>query len=252
MDNVRNDVAKLMEGTTTTVANTIVNIVKPLASARPIIKRGMVGAIVKALQTNLIALGFLCGPDGADGDFGPNTEKAVKEFQEAHNLEVDGIVGDETYEAIENAIINTPPQPIPTPTPTPRPQYKGVKIGSSSKDENGSYRGGQAGDQTSEEVWIQDWYPGWNYVIRPKDANVAERMARECENACNNDYIGYDQWQRNSLYTEAKKVGLDLSKITTPCECDCSSLVSICCICAGMPESIFYAGGNMRTTYSLL
>ena len=76
-------------------------------------------------------------------------------------------------------------------------------------------------------------------------------MARECENACRNDYIGYDQNQRNTLYTEAKKVGLDLSKINTPCECDCSSLVSICCICAGMPESIFYAGGNMRTTYSL-
>ena len=42
-----------------------------------------------------------------------------------------------------------------------------------------------------------------------------------------------------------------MSKITTPCECDCSSLVSICCICAGLPEAYFYVGGNMCTTRNL-
>jgi len=44
---------------------------------------------------------------------------------------------------------------------------------------------------------------------------------------------------------------MDFSKITTPCECDCSSLVSTCCIAAGLPENIFFAGNNMRTTYNL-
>ena len=46
--------------------------------------------------------------------------------------------------------------------------------------------------------------------------------------------------------------GIFVSKITTPCECDCSSLVSICCIAAGLPANIFYAGNNMRTTYNLV
>ena len=44
---------------------------------------------------------------------------------------------------------------------------------------------------------------------------------------------------------------MDLSKITTPCECDCSSLVSTCCVAAGLPESIFFAGGNGRTTWTM-
>ena len=141
-----------------------------------------------------------------------------------------------------------------TPVPTKKPSrtYTDVMIGSSSKDERGQYRGGQAGDQTDKEVYILNWYnQNWNVVLRPKNNDIAERIAQAMEAACDNNYIGYDQLERNSLYTEAKKVDLDLSKITTPCECDCSSLVSICCICAGLPESIFFAGGNMRTTYNL-
>lgn len=136
---------------------------------------------------------------------------------------------------------------------TPATKYDGVKLGSSSKDERGQYHGGQAGDQTGVEVHIQNWYDGgWHSVIRPKSAAIAEKIANACEKACNNNKIGYDQWERNSLYIEAQKVGMDFSKITTPCECDCSSLVSTCCIAAGMSPSIFYAGGNMRTTNTLL
>jgi len=70
------------------------------------------------------------------------------------------------------------------------------------------------------------------------------------EDACDNNNIGYNQLERNSLYIEAKKVELDISKISTPCGCDCSSLVSVCCICAGLPASYFYHG-NICTTYTL-
>ena len=156
----------------------------------------------------------------------------------------------------------TPATPTPTPTTptiepeqpiTPAVKYDGVKLGSSSKDERGQYRGGQAGDQTKAEVHIQNWYNGgWNYVIRPKSATLAEKIAVACEKACNNDNIGYDQWERNSLYREAQKVNMDFAKITTPCECDCSSLVSTCCIAAGLSADIFFAGNNMRTTYNLV
>lgn len=135
----------------------------------------------------------------------------------------------------------------------PTPKYSGVVIGSSSKDENGAYRGGQAGDQTGKEVYTMNWYNGgWIQVIRPKSSNLANKIASACEKACNNKCVGYDQGQRNTLMAEAKKVGLDISKITTPCECDCSSLVSVCCVCAGLSEGIFFSGGNGRTTNNLL
>jgi len=57
-----------------------------------ILKRGLKGAPVKRLQERL-------GID-ADGDFGPGTEKAVREFQQANGLAVDGIAGPDTFTAM--------------------------------------------------------------------------------------------------------------------------------------------------------
>ena len=50
---------------------------------------------VKTLQNRLVKLGFL-QPKDIDGDFGDDTEKAVKAFQKKFNLEEDGEVGDDT------------------------------------------------------------------------------------------------------------------------------------------------------------
>jgi uncharacterized protein YgiM (DUF1202 family) len=126
-----------------------------------------------------------------------------------------------------------------------------VKIGHSSIDENGRIAGGQSGDQTGKEVCIRDWYDkNWDYVIRCNDPAIAEKIAASCEAACNNANVGYDQNQRNSLYLEALKVNMDLSKVGK-CECDCSSLASICCVCAGIPAEALYIGGNMRTTRNI-
>lgn len=74
-------------------------------------------------------------------------------------------------------------------------------------------------------------------------------MARACEDAIQNLNIGYDQSQRNTLNTQAKLVGYDLAKIKTPCECDCSSLMSVCAIAAGI--SIPYTSGNAPTTSTM-
>ncbi|WP_319531852.1 peptidoglycan-binding protein [uncultured Cohaesibacter sp.] len=57
-----------------------------------ILKKGLKGAPVKRLQE---ALGI-----DADGDFGPGTEKAVREFQKANGLAVDGIAGPDTFTAM--------------------------------------------------------------------------------------------------------------------------------------------------------
>lgn len=58
--------------------------------------KGMKGSRVKALQHMLIAKGYSCGKCGADGDFGNGTLQAVKKYQQANTLMVDGIVGKNT------------------------------------------------------------------------------------------------------------------------------------------------------------
>lgn len=123
-----------------------------------------------------------------------------------------------------------------------------VKIGHSSKDENGKFSGGAAGDQTGKEVCIRSWYNGkWEFVARFKDRAKAEKAAQACEDACNNPNVGYDKGQRNDLRAEAKKVNYQLGKIGMPCESDCSSFVGVCVEAAGikLPE------GNGPTTRTL-
>lgn len=64
----------------------------------PLLKRGSHGSIVKDLQEQLKNLNYYNGH--IDGIFGPRTENAVKEFQKANDLAVDGIAGPHTYSAL--------------------------------------------------------------------------------------------------------------------------------------------------------
>jgi len=64
------------------------------------LKLGSSGNSVKDLQQNLIKLGFSLGSPGADGDFGALTDKAVRAFQRANGLVIDGIAGAQTLEKI--------------------------------------------------------------------------------------------------------------------------------------------------------
>lgn len=68
-----------------------------------IIKRSSRGKEVIDIQSRLTALGFKLGRAGVDGNFGPATEKAVKEFQKKRKLFVDGIVGEETWRELVDA-----------------------------------------------------------------------------------------------------------------------------------------------------
>jgi hypothetical protein len=66
-------------------------------SGTGLIRRGQTGARVEKVQALLIYFhGISCGLDGVDGDFGPNTEAAVREFQNRVGLDADGIVGNLT------------------------------------------------------------------------------------------------------------------------------------------------------------
>ncbi|MEG2623976.1 MAG: SpoIID/LytB domain-containing protein [Clostridia bacterium] len=60
------------------------------------------GEDVRKLQVDLNAMGFDCGD--TDGIFGKKTDAAVRAFQAANNLEVDGIVGTKTRSALELAL----------------------------------------------------------------------------------------------------------------------------------------------------
>lgn len=51
---------------------------------------------VKAIQYALENLGYSVGSYGIDGEYGHDTEDAVKRFQEARGIKVDGIVGNQT------------------------------------------------------------------------------------------------------------------------------------------------------------
>lgn len=124
-----------------------------------------------------------------------------------------------------------------------------VKIGHASIDECGKAKGGKAGDQTGKEVFTRTWYDGgWGFLARAKDPEVADKIAKAAAAGCANDKIGYDQNQRNTLLTQAKAVGWDMSKITNACECDCSSFVT-CCVMAG--GILLWSGGNAPTTSTL-
>lgn len=123
-----------------------------------------------------------------------------------------------------------------------------VKIGHASIDERGKASGGQAGDQTGREVFTRTWYnKPWLKVIRPKSSIHAEKIAKAMEQACANNNIGYDQYQRTTLFSAAQKVKFDLSKVNTKVETDCSALVAVCVNAAGIPVSKDIYTGNEAT-----
>lgn len=122
-----------------------------------------------------------------------------------------------------------------------------VLIGHASIDENGKTKGGLAGDQTSKEVCIRNWYDKeWDCVLRPKQSALAENSARICETICENDVVGYNQARRNDLwkaYLKTKKIS-PITKVS----CDCSSFMTYCAILGG--ANISY-GDNAPTTSNM-
>lgn len=80
------------------------------------IRRGSKGQDVIDCQTMLYRLGYGLGVQGIDGDFGKNTEQAVKNFQSDHRASdgtvVDGVVGPMTWAALEKAVAQLDAKPV--------------------------------------------------------------------------------------------------------------------------------------------
>lgn len=91
--------------------------------------RGDVGPGVSSLQDQLNAL-HVQPRLKVDGDFGPRTEAALKQFQVAHNLPVTGVVDDATRAAIDEGMrtgtsaLPEPAQPVRGGLSTGQPRLK--------------------------------------------------------------------------------------------------------------------------------
>ena len=101
-----------------------------------------------------------------------------------------------------------------------------VRVSNCGHDENNRYSGGKAGDQSGTEWYLIPWYQysngGWNYVLRWKDNELANLFADLAIEAAQNDLVGYDQWQRNTFWTQLQAAGYRPAKIKVACETDCS------------------------------
>ena len=128
-------------------------------------------------------------------------------------------------------------------------------ISNSGSDENGAYRGGQAGDQTGKEWQMRSWYNRpWLVVLRHPDQKVGLKLAQLAIDAALNDRIGYDQSQNRTFLAQLKAVGWEPSRITVACEADCSAGVCANVMAAGyllgikaLKEHTGTYTGNMRS-----
>lgn len=71
----------------------------PLPGMR-LLKRGCTGEDVRRLQTSLLELGYDLPKYGADGQYGQETEAAVRQLQRASGVKVDGVYGEESHAAL--------------------------------------------------------------------------------------------------------------------------------------------------------
>lgn len=76
------------------------NTTKAYNVSLPLLVDGSKDSSVKAAQTLLIMRGYDLPKYGADGEYGAETVAAVKAFQRANSLEVDGKIGGESWEKL--------------------------------------------------------------------------------------------------------------------------------------------------------
>lgn len=68
----------------------------------PVLAKGDTGPVVAAAQAALHFMHYALGSAGIDGDYGPATEAAVRNYQQTNGLDADGEIGAETWSKIMN------------------------------------------------------------------------------------------------------------------------------------------------------
>ena len=69
----------------------------PVQILLPVLKNGSIGSAVIALQILLEGYGFSVGYCGIDGEFGPDTEKALRTMQSVLLIDENGRTGERTW-----------------------------------------------------------------------------------------------------------------------------------------------------------
>ena len=120
------------------------------ALSRPLLKRGSTGPAVVEAQKALMNVLQRSFRFGADGQFGDETERAVREVQSRFNLAVNGTVDADTWTLLvgEDVTIgggtSTPPSSPPTftpPSPPPPPVDITIRERDSKQDSTMLYAG---------------------------------------------------------------------------------------------------------------
>lgn len=154
----------------------------PVKLGDRVLEKGCKGEDVAELQADLMKLGYALPKYGADGDFGTETRDAVKAFQTANGLPVDGVMDSTDFTALFAALDGKAPEP-PTPAPVVQkveitggtvnvrsaPGTKGKDIGDVHKGDKLPYQG------ETRNVDGRDWY-----LVEYKNENgwVSSKFAR--------------------------------------------------------------------------
>lgn len=115
-----------------------------------------------------------------------------------------------------------------------------VTICHASIDERGKANSGKSGDQTGKEVCTRSWYSKpWDVVLRYKDSKIAKKAAEIAKKLADSNLIGYDQYQRNTLYQALKKNNWDVDKyiksgVKTETDCSAFMYAVYCCLIPAM------------------
>ena len=77
---------------------------EPVTVRLPVLKNEALGSAVVALQILLNGYGFPVGPCGTDGEFGPDTERALRTLQSILGVNEDGKAGEQTWRLLLGVI----------------------------------------------------------------------------------------------------------------------------------------------------
>ena len=168
-----------------------------------ILQTGSKGTKVKQLQQKLNELGYNCG--NADGIFGKKTDAAVRNYQKANGLTVDGKVGNMTWSRLF-------PEPSPEPTPEPHELRTAVDADWWTSDIQKIFAKGvkaKITDVRTGLTWNEIRKAGKNHAdVQPCTAADTAKMKRACG--------GGWSWKRRPIWVTIKGVNYAASMNCQP------------------------------------